>query len=214
MTVSAAYGDRPVAARGQLDDLGAVLAHGVAQPQVEDRELVLDVRGQGDDQRRGRRLVDGGPGQAEDGGGGQAVAQLGVDVVGAERQPGHLGPGVGVLVGEPGAADHGQRRPAAHGLGRRPAPRRPRPGPRPSWPRPARRPGGPAAPTPAPGSVAAAKAKRPLSHSQPQLTGSESTPISRVSSPELDCTATRQPTEHVVQVLSTCSRSQGRALKR
>jgi hypothetical protein len=48
-----------------------------------------------------------------------------------------------------------------------------------------------------------AKAKRPLSHNQPQLTGSESTPIKRVNSPELDCSATRQPTEHVVHVLST-----------
>src|SRR6202012_3990512 len=54
----------------------------------------------------------------------------------------------------------------------------------------------------------AAKAKRPLSQSHPQLTGSESTPINRVSSPELDWTAVRQPTEQVVQVLSTCSRSQ------
>ncbi len=58
------------------------------------------------------------------------------------------------------------------------------------------------------------KAKRPLSHSQPWLTGSESMPSSRVSRLEEDCTATRQPTEQVVQVDSTWSRSHGRAVKR
>ena len=57
-----------------------------------------------------------------------------------------------------------------------------------------------ATPSPA-GPADVGKAKRPLSHSHPQLTGSESTPIRRVISPELDWTATRQPTEHVVHVL-------------
>src|SRR5688572_30069286 len=56
--------------------------------------------------------------------------------------------------------------------------------------------------------------KRPLSHSQPQLTGSTSTPWYRRISLRLDCTRVRQPTEHVVHVLSTWSRSHGRALKR
>ena len=38
----------------------------------------------------------------------QAVAELGVDVVGADDALGQLGPGVGVLVGEPGAAEDGR----------------------------------------------------------------------------------------------------------
>ena len=56
--------------------------------------------------------------------------------------------------------------------------------------------------------------KRPLSHSHPWFTGSESTPRTRVSRLPDDCTATRQPTAHVVHVLSTCSKSHGRAVKR
>jgi hypothetical protein len=56
--------------------------------------------------------------------------------------------------------------------------------------------------------------KRPRSHSQPQLTGSESTPWYRRSSSRLDWTTVRHPTEHVVQVLSRCSRSHGLALNR
>ena len=58
------------------------------------------------------------------------------------------------------------------------------------------------------------KLKRPRSHNQPQFTGSLSTPWKRRSSSRLDCTTVRQPTEHVVHVLSRCSRSHGRALNR
>ena len=58
------------------------------------------------------------------------------------------------------------------------------------------------------------RVKRPLSQSQPWLTGSESTPSTRVSRLPDDWTATRHPTAQVVHVLSTCSRSHGRALKR
>ena len=58
------------------------------------------------------------------------------------------------------------------------------------------------------------KANRPLSHSHPWLTGSESMPSRRVSRLDEDCTATRHPTEQVVQVDSTWSRSHGRAVKR
>ena len=47
------------------------------------------------------------------------------------------------------------------------------------------------------------KEKRPLSQSQPWLTGSESMPSSRVRRFCDDCTATRQPTEQAVQVDST-----------
>ena len=47
------------------------------------------------------------------------------------------------------------------------------------------------------------KANRPLSHSHPWLTGSESMPSSRVTRLEEDWTATRHPTEQVIQVDST-----------
>ena len=63
------------------------------------------------------RLVDGGPGQAEHEVGRQAVAQLGVDRVGADDALGQLGPGVGRLVGQAGAADEGHRAGAAGLLG-------------------------------------------------------------------------------------------------
>ncbi len=58
------------------------------------------------------------------------------------------------------------------------------------------------------------RVNRPLSHSHPWFTGSESMPSTRVNRLPEDCTATRQPTEHMVHVLSTCSKSQGRALNR
>ena len=71
-----------------------------------------------------QRGVDRGPGQAEHQIGREAVAQLGVDRVGAEDALGQLGPGVGGLVGEPGPADHGDAAgppaswpPAARGRG-------------------------------------------------------------------------------------------------
>ena len=60
----------------------------------------------------------------------------------------------------------------------------------------------------------ASKPKRPLSHSQPWLVGSASTPRWRTRRFDEDCAAMRQPTAHVTQVDSTCSRSQGRARKR
>jgi hypothetical protein len=55
---------------------------------------------------------------------------------------------------------------------------------------------------------------RPLSHSQPWLTGSESMPSSRVTRLVDDCTATRHPRAQVVHVDSTWSRSHGRAVNR
>ena len=64
-----------------------------------------------------RRLVDGGPGQAEHEVGRQAVAQLGVDRIGTDDALGQLGPGVGRLVGQAGAADEGHGAGAAGLLG-------------------------------------------------------------------------------------------------
>ncbi len=63
-------------------------------------------------------------------------------------------------------------------------------------------------------SLTASNANRPLSHSHPWLTGSESMPRSRVSRLADDWTATRQPMAHVVHVDSTWSRSHGRAVNR
>ena len=60
----------------------------------------------------------------------------------------------------------------------------------------------------------ASKLNRPRSHSQPWFTGSLSTPMTRTSWSRVLCTTVRQPTAQVVQVLSCCERSQGRALKR
>ena len=105
---------------------------GVAQPEEQDRQLLLEVGRQHEDGAAlGEGLVDGGPRQAEHGLGGQAVAELGVDVVGADDALGQLGPGVGVLVGEPGAAEHGHPlgrgvADGGGGLRQRLAPRRPR----------------------------------------------------------------------------------------
>src|ERR1039458_7635646 len=62
--------------------------------------------------------------------------------------------------------------------------------------------------------LTASNVKRPLSHSQPWLTGSESSPSSRVSRLADDCTATRHPGAQVVQVASTWSRAEGRAVNR
>ena len=92
--------------RGQLDDGGLVAGDGVADAQEQDRQLVLGVGA--DDQQGaagGAGLVDGGLGQRRHHGGREAVAELGVDGVGADDALGQLGPGVGGLVGEAGAAD-------------------------------------------------------------------------------------------------------------
>ena len=79
---------------------------GVAEPQEQDRQLLLGVGAEHEHGAAGAAdLVDGGPGQAEHDLGREAVAELGVDVVGAEHALGQLGPGVGGLVGEAGAAD-------------------------------------------------------------------------------------------------------------
>ena len=94
---------------GQLDHLDPVVEHGVAQPQEEDRQLFLHVGAEDEHGAAGAAgVVDGGPGQAQHGLGRQAVAHLGVHVVGPDQALGQLDPGVLVLVGEPGAADDGE----------------------------------------------------------------------------------------------------------
>ncbi len=90
--------------RAYLDDRDPPLDGGVAQPQVEDGKLFLDVGGHGDDQRSVANLVDRDPRQPGDQVPGQPVPELGVDVVSAQDGAGELGPGVGVLVRQTGPA--------------------------------------------------------------------------------------------------------------
>ena len=131
---SEAVGQRGERGRGgrDLEQLRVAADHGLAQAQEEDGQLLAQVAGQGQEHRGGAGLVDGGPGQAEHQVGGEAVAQLGVDRVGADDALGQLGPGVGGLVGQAGAADEGHRAGAAGVLGGGQARPPPRPGPRPS----------------------------------------------------------------------------------
>ncbi len=78
----------------------------MTQPKEQDGQLLLQIWAQQEHGAARRAdLVDGGARQPEDDLGGQTVAELGVDVVGADDAFGELGPGVGGLVGEPGAAE-------------------------------------------------------------------------------------------------------------
>ena len=108
-------GDRVLVEAGgcgrEHDDLHPVLDDRVAQPQVQDRQLLLQVGTEQEDRASGRaHLVDRRAREAQHGGRRQAVAELRVDVVGADDALGQLGPGVRRLVGEAGAAD-ARRRP-------------------------------------------------------------------------------------------------------
>ena len=205
-------------AGGQLDDGHTAVDGGAPQAQEEDRQLLAQVAGQHHHARGRARLVDRGPGQAEHHLGRQAVAELGVDRVGADDPLGQLGPGVGVLVGQPGPADHAdgaRRRVLGPDLGQALGHRVPSASPHDTGSSRRRRPGATQS-----GSVSrssaltASKPKRPLSHSQPWLTGSLSIPSRRVTRFDDDCTAARHPKAHSVHVDSTWSRSQGRAVNR
>ncbi len=101
----------------ELEDPAAPLLGGVAQTQVEDGELLLEVRSEEHDRLRRRRFVDGGPRQVEELGR-QPVADLGVAVVDADGV-GEAGPGEGVLVRAACPAEQGDAaRPARlHGVG-------------------------------------------------------------------------------------------------
>ena len=89
--------------------ISAVARNPAAQPQVQDRQLLLEVGGEEDDDRRPARVVDGGARQPQHDLGGQSVAQLAVDGVGADDALRQLGPGVRVLVAEARAAEDGDR---------------------------------------------------------------------------------------------------------
>ena len=79
--------------------------HRLAQAEEQDGHLLAEVAGQRDEDGRRAGLVDGGPGQPQHHLGGEPVAELCVDRVGADDPLGQLGPGVGRLVGEAGPAD-------------------------------------------------------------------------------------------------------------
>ena len=143
----------------------------------------------------------------------QAVAELSVEIVGADDAFGEPDPGIGVLVREPGATDHADRRRAGalERLRERLSATSPSAscqvgGTKPvsdrtsGWLRRS-------------GASTASKPKRPRSHSQLWFTGSESTPRYRTSAPADDWATMRQPTAQVVHVVSTCSRSHGRGLE-
>ena len=145
----------------------------VAQPEEEDRELLLQVGGEQEHRAAGRaHLVDGGAREAEHDLGRQPVAELGVDVVGAEHALGELGPGVGALVGEPGAAEHRDLvgGGGVQGGGRRRQRLAPRHLAR------ARRPVAASGAPRRSSLFTEPNPKRPRSQSQPQFTGSTSTP--------------------------------------
>jgi hypothetical protein len=95
---------------GDLDQGNLQVDGRPLDPEVRDRQLFLEVRGE-DDDRPGRVAVgQEGPGHPVHHLGRQPVTELAVDVVGLEHALGQAGPGVGVLVGAAGAADDGHRR--------------------------------------------------------------------------------------------------------
>ena len=88
-------------------DQGRGTDHRLAEAQEENGQFLPEVAGQGDEDRGLARGVDRGPGQAQDQFGREAIAQLGIDRVGAEDALGQLGPGVRRLIGEPCPTHHG-----------------------------------------------------------------------------------------------------------
>ena len=100
----------PRGAWRDLEQGDAIVLRRMTQTEEEHRELLLRI---GTEQEhgaaRGAEFVDGGAGQTQCRFGRKTIGELGVDVVGAEHALGELGPGVGVLVGESGAADEGDR---------------------------------------------------------------------------------------------------------
>ena len=108
-----AYGVMPVATGPSSTMRDRALLRGVAQPQVQDGQLLFEIGAEQHDGRGRGGLVDRRPRQVEEGGR-QAVARLGVAVRRADGV-GQAGPRVGVLVGAAGAAEHGD---AARAAGR------------------------------------------------------------------------------------------------
>ena len=167
---------------GDLDQRHAEVDGGPAQPQVEDGQLLLEVGAEEHD----------GPGACRSrrwwpGAGRARPRRAGRRPAGSRRcrcraRPWRAGPDVGVLVGAPGAAEHRHRRRRRRG---RSAPRRPSAaassasGHEHSTSSPLAR--APSARTRRSAWWTHSKPKRPLSHSQPWLTGSESTPSRRTS---------------------------------
>ena len=169
---------RPVASGDSSTTLTPSVDDGVAQPQVQDRQLLLEVGAEQEHRAAGARTPrrsSPAAGRARPRPAGRRRA--GVDVVGADHALGQLRPGVGGLVGEAGAAEDGDAAgpPRSSAVEQRRGRRAERLGPAGLGQlvagvaaRAARR-GGRRL-------LTASKSNRPLSHSQPQLTGSMSTP--------------------------------------
>ena len=86
-------GDRG-ALGGQLDDLHSVAGDRVPQAEEQDGQLLLQIRADQQHGATGRAdVIDRGPGEAEHDLRGQPVAELRIDVVGAQHALGQLGPG-------------------------------------------------------------------------------------------------------------------------
>ena len=99
---------QPGPAGREFNEGGPVVDHSVTEPQVQRPQLLLGVRAeQHDGSAGGAGPVDGGPGKAEHHLGWQAVAQLGVHMIGPQDALGQLGPGVLRLVGHSGSTHHG-----------------------------------------------------------------------------------------------------------
>ena len=99
--------------RAHVDDRDAEVDRRAPHPQVQDRQLLLEVRGEQHDRGRAVEVGDGRAGQPEHELRREAVAELGVDVVGADDALGEPRPRVGVLVGASRSADHGDARGSA-----------------------------------------------------------------------------------------------------
>ena len=96
-----------VLAGRHVEEGDAEVDRGVPDPEVEDGDLGLEVGGEEHDGSRPVQVGDRGPAHTEHDVGGEAVAELGVDVVGAQHPLGEAGPEVGVLVHAAGPAEDG-----------------------------------------------------------------------------------------------------------
>jgi hypothetical protein len=91
--------------RGAFDDLATRLHRRLAQPEIEDRKLLVQIGCEEDDEPRVDRVVDRGARQREEHVGRQAVVELRIDRVRTEHRLRELRPRIGVLVGKARAAD-------------------------------------------------------------------------------------------------------------
>ena len=190
-------------ARGELDHRHAQLDRGAAHAQVQDRELLAEVGGDEHDAPGAVDVGDGRAGETEHDVGGEPVAELRVDVVGAEHALGQARPHVGVLVGAARAAEHRDGSRARRRRARAAVPRRRRRAPRATTPRPARRSCAPSARAPGPRSAPTRSRSGPCRRASPGSparsrrrgggrSGSTCSAARRGSRPRTWCTTSRR----------------------